>query len=225
MYVFRNRRWSALVVVFSLAAPSARAGMITPDSIPNPPSPVGSNRLVNANNIVGSQYISQGLNIFAGAAITNINNVAVWVPADTTGAILPHGPLGVINYGYGLYGSFVSPGTINSTTVSSFSLTMLGSQPFGVRVYGDRFGQLLNIAPLVRQTSGGQTWSFTGADITSFSAFHNNNNSQSMPWGVASVSFTPTTSSTPEPSTLALAGLGLLGLATRFGWRRRRQLA
>lgn len=221
MFVFGSLRWSALLVAFGLAVSSARAGMITPNSIPNPPTPVGSNGFVNANNIVGSQYTSQGLNILGGAAITNINNVAVWSPADTTVAAPP---LGIINYGSVLYGSFVSSGTINPTMVSSFSLTMLGSQPFGVRVYGDN-GQLLNIAPIVQQISGGQTWSFTSADITSFSAFQNNGNIPSTPWGVASVSFTPTAASAPEPSTLALAGLGLLGLATRFSWRRRRQRA
>lgn len=196
--------------------------MITPDSIPNPPAPAGANGSININNDINAQYNSRGFIIGGmGAAITSIKNVAVWAPTETNFV----GPtFGYINYGYPLLGAFVSPGTMNFTSVSSLSVAMVGSQPFGVNVYGNN-GQLLNIAPIVQQTSSGQTWTFTGADITSFSAFQNNNNTPSTPWGVASVSFTPATASAPEPSTLALAGIGLLGLATRFGWRHRRHVA
>jgi hypothetical protein len=84
MQVFRSWRWSALAVAFGLTTPAARAGMITPDSIPGPPSAVASDQgtPVYFSNVVTSQYKGLGLNFSSGAAITNLNGTSVWAPTE-----------------------------------------------------------------------------------------------------------------------------------------------
>ncbi len=225
MHVCRNWRWSALAVAFVFIAPVARAGMITPDSIPNPPSAVASTdgTAISMSNIVNTQYAGLGMRL--SAAITSINGVSVWAPI-TYAASPPWG--GAINYASSVGGRFVSPGSLSPTTVSSLTVEILGNPSLSMSVYGLN-GQSLNIAPLIRSIAGAENLTFTGPGISSFSAAgvppsdgaHPATNPS--PWGVASVSFTPAT--TPEPSSLVLAGLGALGMTTRLGWRRRRRIA
>jgi hypothetical protein len=127
MHAFRSRRWSTLAVLFIFAAPAARAGMITPDSIPNPPNAVGSanGTPISSSNIVVRQYAGLGLN-FNAAANTSLNGVSVWAPisidAGTSG--------GSINYASSLVGSLVAPGSSNPTTVSSLTVAMVGNGSF-----------------------------------------------------------------------------------------------
>ena len=80
MSLVRIWRWSALAVAFALAASAARAEMITPNSIPNPPTAVGSadGTLVSTSNIVNTQYAGLGLNL--SGAITSLSGVSVWAP-------------------------------------------------------------------------------------------------------------------------------------------------
>ncbi len=222
MLVFTSRRWSALAVVLSLAVPVARAGMITPDSIPNPPSAVASAQGTNlyANNYVSTQYAAVGLEFSSGAAITRLNGVSVWVP---TGAAV--NALGAIDYAHTIFGKLVALGTLNPTTVSSLSVETisLSSGTPGLWVDGLNGGALNNIVPVLQNTPGphgGQVWTFTGSGISAIGVAASPTPGT---WGVAEISFTP--ASAPEPSSLVLAGLGALGLATRLGWRRRRQLA
>jgi hypothetical protein len=230
MQVFKNWRWSALAVVFGLAVPAARAGMITPDSIPNPPNAVASanGTPVYASNLVGTQYKGLGLNFPSPTVITRLNGISVWASVETEGLGLSIGgsplnfPLQRLNYGWANIG-FVSPGSSKPTTVSSMSVEILGNPPLpplSMNVY-DSNGVPLPISPVIRSLAGAQIWTFTGPGISSFSA--DQTTSSSQPWGVAEVSFTAT--STPEPTSLFLAGLGVLGLAVRSGWRSRRTVA
>lgn len=221
MQQFRNWRWSVLTVAFGLASPATRAEMITPDSIPNPPSAVASAQgtPVSLSNVVMSQYAGLGMN-FNAPAITSLNGVPVWVPVN-----FPAGSGGAtIDYGMSsVGGSFVLPGT--SKAFSPYSVTLdivghLGAPRFSVGGYN---GMPLNITPVLQNTlgpDGGQMWRVSGSGI--YSVYVSSTGSDS-PWGVSEVSFSPAAAS--EPSTFILAGLGALGLAARLGWRRSRRIA
>lgn len=244
MHTIKSRRWFALAAVFSFLAPSARAEMITPDSIPNPPAAVGSanGTSVYAGNLVSTQYMGSGLSFGnSPTAITRLNGIPVWAPVspvDIPGVRLSGGPsvnspVGAINYFAPWSGAYLnSLTTRNPITVSSLTVETVGHPGFfSLHVYG-RNGLPLNITPVVRSipgTNDERIWTFTGAGIGSFSAavavppgFAKSAMPIYAPWGVAAVSFTPPAGQTPEPSSLVLAGLGALGLAARFGWRRRR---
>jgi len=218
MSAFRSWRWSALTIAFGLMAPEARAEMITPNSIPNPPTVVASPYgAVYANNFVNTQYASLGLNFNDETAITKLNGGSAWVPVGIAG-----GAPGAIDYAWTVGGNFVSPGSSNPTTVSSLSLDLIGN-PSAPTLWVDGLNrQSLNIVPVLQSTpgpDGGQVWTFTGPGIASFGVMA----PLGGPWGVSEVSFSPATA--PEPTSLVLAGLGALGLAARFGWRRVRMLA
>ena len=233
MSLVRIWRWSALAVAFALAASAARAEMITPNSIPNPPSAVGSanGTPVYANNIVTTQYAGMGLNI-GGAAITSLDNISVWAPIGVSAPIGVHPGIGIvsgispINYAATLGGSFVSLGSSIPTTVSSLTLTTFGINGTPTLEVNGLNGQPLNIVPVLQSNPepfATQVWTYTGPGISSFSI--SPSSSQTGAWGVSGISFTPATATAPEPSSLLLAGLGALGMAGRFGWRRKRAVA
>jgi hypothetical protein len=221
MQVLRNWRWNALTVLFIFSTQAARAGMITPDSIPNPPSAVSSvnGTPVSLSNVVISQYAGLGMNLNA-PAITRLNGVPVWVPvnfpAGTGGSVIDYATSSV-------GGSFVFPGTSKALSPSSVSLDIIGNPGTPKFLVGGFNGMPLNIAPALQNTpgpDGGQIWNVSGAGI--YSIYVSSSGTDS-PWGVSEVSFKA--ASTPEPSTLVLAGLGALGLATRLRWRRSWRLA
>ncbi|MGH7174376.1 MAG: PEP-CTERM sorting domain-containing protein [Gemmataceae bacterium] len=218
MSLIRIWRWSALAIAFGLFGSAVRAEMITPNSIPNPPSAVGSTNgtLVYSSNYVTNQYASSGLQ-FAGTAITQLNGVSVWAPLGI--AVSDPAPAGAINYAWGLSGSLVSPASSNPMTVSSLSVDVMNLSGIPtVSVNGD--GQLSSIVPTYNVGPGAsvsEVWTFTGTDINGFSI---SPPSTGGAWGVTGVAFTPTTATAPEPSSLVLAGLGALGLAARWRWRR-----
>lgn len=239
MHTTKSRRWFALAA-FSFLAPAARAEMITPDSIPHPPAAVGSanGTPVYAGNLVSTQYTGLGLTFnYQWNAITRLNGVPVWVPVESSGTVPSSPPpnyvWGHVNYYAPWYGAYLnSLTTRNSITVSSLTVETVGHPGFfSVHVYG-RNGLPLDLTPVVQSipgTNDERIWKFTGAGIWSFSAavapppgFAKPALAINAPWGVAAVSFTPPAGQTPEPSGLVLAGLGALGLAARFGWRRRR---
>ena len=245
MHTPRNRCWFALAVAFGLATSAARAEMITPNSIHNPPGAVGSanGTPVYASNLVNSQYMGLGLGFVNNwTAITSLNGVPVWAPVGAivnpdvriSGGPPVNFPVGAINYSSSWYGaslnSFV---TRNPITVSSLTVETVGNLGFlSLGVFG-RNGLPLNIVPVVQSvpgSNGEEIWRFTGSGIYGIYAAippgtavpaHETDSA----WGVASVSFTPPTGQTPEPSSLVLAGLGALGLAVRFGWRQLRMAA
>lgn len=223
MQAFWSWRSSVLAVFFGFTVPAAQAGMITitPDSIPNPPQAVSSanGTPVSPNNFVISQYARLGMN-FNAPAITSLNGVSVWVPVNS-----PAGTGGsIIDYATSsIGGSFVWPGTSKALSPSSVTLDIIGD-PSSLRFQAGSFnGMPLNITPVLQSTpgpDGGQRWRVTGSGIYSIYVSSSGANS---PWGISEVSLT--TASTPEPSSLVLAGLRALGLATCSGWRRMRRAA
>lgn len=243
MDAFSHWRWSALTLTFVLASPVARAEMITPNSISNPPSTVGSanSTPVFVSNFVTTQYAGLGLNFSSGAAITNMNGVSVWAPTEMlaepdsriAGAPPPNLPAAQLSY-YGRWSgvSFVQPGTLKSAAATSLALEIIGQQNLAISV--TYAGSKVPVAiptsgRIASEANGGVLYTIpAGPGITSFSIYAPPPilpPGQAHPaalinpaWGVASVSFT--TATAPEPSSLVLAGLGALGLAARRRWRR-----
>jgi len=236
MHSIKGQRWIALAAAFGFTISTARAEMITPDSIPNPPAAVGSGNgtPVYANNLVSTQYMSLGLDFGnSWTAITHLNSIPVWVPVGIPYPT-PGSTGGQIDYNTAWWGANLnSLTTRNPITVSSLTVETVGNLGFlSLGVIG-RNGLPLNIAPVVQSvpgSNGEEIWTFTGSGIWGFYAAlppgeavpaHETDST----WGVAAVSFTPPAGQTPEPSSLLLAGLGALGLAARFGWRRLRLAA
>lgn len=235
------RSCSALAMLFGLAVSSARAEMITPDSIAHPPGTVGSanGTPVYLNNFVYTQYKGLGINFGSGATITSLNGVSVWAPTEmlaqpsigVAGAPPPNPPVAQIQYAGNWSGvNFVQPGTLKSAVATSLSVEIIGQQNVGIRVTYAGSKVPVGIPAYIGVTSepnGGLLYTFpAGPGITSFSVFAPANGVQtaSTPaWGVAEVSYT--VASAPEPSSLVLAGLGALGLAARLGWRRQALLS
>lgn len=220
MLAFRIWRWSVLALVCGLTAPAARAEMITPNSIPNPPGAVGSanGTLVDANSLVSTQYDGLGLRFLTAVAITQLNNISVWAPIN-------RGSQNTISYTfYGVGGLLVRPGSLTPTTASSVTMDVIGITGTPDVVANSFYGYL-PIVPVLQSTpgpDGGQLWTLTGPGIASFGI--GPSASQTGAWGVAGVFFTP--SPAPEPSSLVLACLGLpsLGLAGWFRRPRRRKV-
>lgn len=222
----------ALVAAFVFAASTAQAEWITPNSIANPPAAVASanGTPVYPSNLVSSQYAGLGLDFGNSAtAITHLNGVSVWAPVE-----MPYGTSsGMINYFKQGFGAYLNTLTNRANmTVSSLTVETIGNPGFlSLHVYG-QYGPYvpLNITPVVQSipgTNDERLWKFTGSGIWSFSAsvapppgYAHPGMAINAPWGVAAVSFAPPAGDTPEPSSLVLAGLGALGMAARFGWRR-----
>lgn len=208
------------------SCPNRAGGVDYSRSIPlNPPFLVDSanGSIVHPNELVTTQYTGSGLNFPWGTAITKLNGDSVWAPISVPLDSGVKNPWGSIYYheGWGILGRFVSPISLNPTTVSSLTVKILGNSSVSVHVYGyGPNGHLLNITPSVGSIAGEQDWTFTGPGIGSFYATQDA--TSSSPWGMAAVSLTPapTPEPLPEPGSLVLAGLGALGLATRVVWRR-----
>lgn len=221
MSVFWSCRWSALAVVFGVTLSAARAEMITPDSIPNPPNAVGSasGTPISMNNMVTTQYAGLGMN-FNDPVITSLKGVPVWVSVNYPAGVNV-GP--TVDYALSsVGGSFQVPGTTKGIHPSSVTFDLIGNPGTPKFLVGGDIGLPLNITPVSQSTpgpDGGHLWTVTGPGIYSVYVSSTANNS---PWGVSEVSFTPATA--PEPSSLVLAALGTLGLAARFGWRRLRRV-
>jgi hypothetical protein len=231
MHMIKRQHGFALAMIFGFATPAAHAEMITPDSIPNPPAAVGwaNGTHVYASNLVSSQYASMGLTFNPSTAITHLNGVSVWAPVgmpyQTSGSYW--GNIDYYSRWYEAYfNSFI---TRQNMTVSSLIVETMGNTGLLSLTALGLNGKPLKISPLVQPNSGsiGETiWRFNGSGIYAFTAvlapppvLVSSREPINPAWGIASVSFAPA-GQTPEPSSLLLAGLGALGVAMRFGWRR-----
>src|SRR5579884_1839850 len=85
MQVFRSWHWSVLAVTFGFTTQAAQAGMITPDSIPNPPSAVDSanGTPVFSNNLVTTQYSAVPGYPFMASTIKYSISLLVLAPLQT----------------------------------------------------------------------------------------------------------------------------------------------
>jgi len=135
-------------------------------------------------------------------------------------------PTGAIEYsGPWDKASLVLPGTLTPAETSSVTMEIIG-RGVGVSFYNPSGGLLGTVTAGGIGPHGGQLYTFTGSDIRSFDVFAPiidpipNAPPPNPAWGIAEISVG--TLHAPEPSSLVLAGLGVLGLAARFGWRRPR---
>jgi hypothetical protein len=237
MHAHQLGRWVLSAVVLAITVAEVRADVITPDSIPNPPGAVGSGVFtpVPPGDLVTTQYTRVGLYFPSAAdgsttALTTMNGVKVWTPAIqyTLPPFLGAANVSEISPGRWVGGSFVASGTMTPTTVSSVTLELIGAR--GKVDFFDTSSHLLGFGtPSGIGPHGGFLYTFAGSGIQAFSIpyFLGEPGQVQLPWGasggVAEVSFT--LAHAPEPSSLVLAGLGVLGLAFRFGWRRVRVAA
>jgi hypothetical protein len=223
-------RYCFALAAFVFAASATRAEWITPDSIPNPPAAVGSagGTPVPSGNLVATQYSGLGLN-FTYAAITQLSGAAVWAPVDPQAMPAsrvvggPPGPFPPPQISYGPWmpgGNFVVPGTLKPTSVYTMTLEIVG-RPVMVDAWSLHGQALGSVGPDGIGPHGGNLYTLSGGGISSFDVFvpvMDPPDTNYPAWGIAAVSF----ANNPEPSSLVLAGLGALGLAARFGWRRSR---
>ena len=222
-----------------LLSGAARADLITPDSIPQPPPLVGSAEgtpIYSAADLVTNQYVGRGL-LFptvqigpgqygGAAALTKLGGVAAWAPArpqqgEPWAAEIDYFQLTI---------QPVKPGTTTPTTVRSVTVELVGTDYhvglFGLDANGGGLGG--TTTPVGTGPHGGELLHFSGEGISSFEVTGvfdppagragADTPAIAFGWGVAGVEFTPATA--PEPGTLALAGVGALALAG-WTWRRR----
>jgi hypothetical protein len=242
----RLRKWSrarlglAACAWFTLAA-GARAELITPDSIRRPPPgtlPAVAGAPVAPADVVSSQYAALGLlfpirqvapDTAYATVITNVGGTDVWAGAFQFGA--GGGPNTVLSFDALSFvaGAFVRPGPLNGpVTTGSFSMELVTSgaamlSVMGADANGNPTFTSLNVS------GPGRTWLTVTAPALEFfgaDAFQPVTDPLPGPvapplvWGVAAVRFVPDGAQTaPEPSSLALAALGALGLAAR-AWGR-----
>ena len=232
----RNGCRLAALVVFLIGAPAVRAEVITPNSISSPPplSPAIDGQAVAPGGWVTNQYASQGLNFpyrmtgvdtGLSTALVRVNGVKVWTGANSVDG----GFLGAVSFASGVKAELVVPGTQTQATTDSLRLHLVASGGMGlasalIQAYDGHGNPLLVQRTSITEGPAGTWITLSGPGIQSFQvmAFPGlipADGPANLPfiWGVAGIDFHPA----PEPTSLALAGLGLAGLVGQ-AWRRRR---
>jgi hypothetical protein len=230
----RNYCTLAALIASLAGAPALRAEHITPDSIPSPPpiSPAIDGQLA-PGGWVSSQYASLGLNFpfrmtgvdtGLGTALVRVNGVTAW----TGGNLVDGGILGGVSFSAGVKAELVVPNTQTPTTADSLRLHLVAAGGTGVAsALVDAFDAKGNVV-LEKRTSITEDAAGTWVDLSApgIHSFEVTASPDVIPgnfpletpfsWGVAAIDF----QAAPEPTSLALAGFGLAGLAG-WAWRRR----
>jgi hypothetical protein len=232
MVQVRNlRRVAYLIGLFAGSAfPTnvCRAGLISPDSPASPPVltvPATQGAAVPPGGLGNNAYLAFGLR-FEGVALATIQSTKCWVPVDVFAK--------TIDYQTGIDGgriiAVLSPPP-NTPPVPFFapvvSVEFMNVKPgqgelAALDVTGQLGGGVLATANNAGIGPHGGTVA-TVAIPSGLSKFEiamvQPNNTDSVPWGVSQLTVEAQQPlPTPEPATLALAGLGAVGLA--FGWWR-----
>ncbi len=174
--------------------------------------------------------------IYGAAAITtvpagNLSGIDVWAPAvlEESG-LLPPSPDAEVDYSGSLTVQFVKLGGTTPTTVASVTVDVQhlpNTLPIELLAL-DSKGRLLCETTVSSGTPSydGELLSLSAQNISSIRVLYSDGSTQSLlpeeaPWGVASIEFTPSPDTAPEPCGLILAGFGAAALVG-WTWRLRR---
>ena len=225
---------AAAVSAALLAAAPARAGLITPNSIPQPPLAVGSadgTTVQSPAYFVDDQYTGLGIQFSGGGdrasiganfpLVTSLYGTDVWVSAIQSGR---GGPWTTqVEYGGWVAVRLVGAGQDAPATAGSVTVQVVNPStvPLALHAYGQQ-GQLTAATTTGNGVGqpGVELLTVSAPDISWFAVDYVGpwDLSSYEPWGVAGIRFTP---SAPEPCGLVLAAVGIAAGAVGAIRRRR----
>jgi hypothetical protein len=231
----RASRYTAAIAAVSIAwlANSVMAGPIPAGSVtggpPVLPSPAPG-QVVEPSNLITNQYRSAGLDgsyflNLSGTTLANLGTTTAYVPTVNTSGGYTLDYNGFVGF------QVVNPTTGAGTTTGHVSVEFLGAMGVDGLLYamtaeGGIIGTAMTgdtIGP-----NGGRMITLDMAGVALFAVWAVFE--QSVPegnrpfWGLASIDINPDpggVSETPEPTSLAIAGIGIISVAGA-AWRRRR---
>ncbi len=231
---------AVLVSAFALGTPTARAGLVTPDSIGSPVLSSEIDNSVPSGGLVANQYQGLGLlfpvqapgesSAVYSTAIIRLGNLDLF-----TGAFQATTPNGVVNHvSYqspaGVTAAIVMPGTTTPDVADSVTVSLYSNGPILAQLEAlGKNGQLLKT--ITAQVAGGTDtpieFDIAGIQSVYTTAFQpiidppppgdaSAAGHPSFIWGVSSIEW----HEAPEPAGLVLGGLGMFALLG-YAWRRR----
>lgn len=231
--------WLALAAVVCGGWASARADLITPDSIASPPavSPTVQGGAVAAGGWVTNQYQGVGL-IFPsqmtgvdtanGTALVRVNGSTVW----TTGTHVDGPVISNVwfNSASAVTADLVAPGTTTPAVADSVRVDFLSAGPLAVSLGAyDKNGHQVAFTTALIAAGVDTPISLGGDGITSIQATAyqpiidppggvdpSPGAQPPFAWGVSGIAW----ANAPEPGGLVLGGLGVFGLLA-YAWKRR----